>query len=195
MERKSLQFRVYSFQFVSFNCKLETGNWKLACACLLPIALCLLSIAGCKVYSFTGASVAPGIKTVSVLNFVNQSENGNTVISQNLTDRIKDKFISETNLTMVNQGGDIEFSGIITGYSVKGQAPTADQTTALNRLTITVKVDYVNRVNEKENWSQTFSRYNDYESTKNLAEVEQQLLTDINSQLAEDIFNRAFVNW
>ncbi|HXH18629.1 MAG TPA: LptE family protein [Chitinophagales bacterium] len=152
-------------------------------------------MSGCKVYSFTGASISPGIKTVNVQNFINQSENGNTAVGQNLTDQLKNKFVSETNLTIVNSGGDLEFRGTITGYSVKGQAPTAGQTTAINRLTITVKVEYINHISESGNWTQTFSRYSDYESNKTLAEVEQQLYNDINAQLAEDIFNRAFVNW
>ena len=164
----------------------------IAVICCLSVVCCLSS---CKVYSFTGASVSPDIKTVSVQNFSNQSENGNSAISQNLTDQLKDKFISETNLKIVGTGGDIEFKGTITGYSIRGQAPTAEQSTAINRLTITVKVDYFNMNNEKENWSQTFSRYSDYVSTKTLAEVEQQLYSEINSQLAEDIFNKAFVNW
>lgn len=176
----------------------KTSNLKLQIPALF-LWCGLWSLAGelssCKVYSFTGASVSPDIKTVTVINFSNQSENGNTAISQNLTDQLKNKFISETNLTIVGSGGDLEFSGTITGYSIQGQAPTAQQTTALNRLTITVKVDCANRRNEKEGWSQTFSRYSDYESIRNLADIEQQLYTEINAQLAEDIFNKAFVNW
>lgn len=179
----SLRFTVYGLRLGS------------RLAGLIPFILFQLFMLGCKVYSFTGASISPDIKTVSVQNFINQSEDGNTAISQNLTDKLKDKFISETNLKMTGSGGDIEFKGIITGYSIRGQAPTADQTTALNRLTITVKVECSNRNNEKENWAQTFSRYGDYESTKTRAEVEEQLYNDINAQLAEDIFNKAFVNW
>lgn len=174
-----------------FNFKLPALNILLLfCLTCIPVFF-----QSCKVYSFTGASVSPDIQTVNVQNFGNQSENGNTAISQNLTDQLKDKFISETNLKIVSTGGDIEFKGIITGYSIRGQAPTADQSTAINRLTITVKVDYLNRNDEKANWSQKFSRFSDYESTKTLAEVEQQLYTDINAQIAEDIFNKAFVNW
>lgn len=173
--------------------QLSVIRFSLAAFCSLSVVCSLMS--SCKVYSFTGASVSPDIKTVTIQNFGNQSENGNTAIGQNLTDQLKNRFISETNLKIAGSGGDIEFSGTITGYSIRGQAPTAEQTTDINRLTITVKVAYINRNNEKENWSQTFSRFSDYESTKNLAEVEQQLYTDINSQIAEDIFNKAFVNW
>lgn len=166
-------------------------------AAALFFLLVILSVqfTSCKVYSFTGASISPDIKSVTVKNFINQSENGNTAVSQNLTDQLKDKFLSETNLKLTNSGGDVEFSGFITGYSIKGQAPTANQTTAINRLTITVKVEYLNHMDEKESWSHTFTRYSDYESTLNLADVERQLVADINKQIAEDVFNKAFVNW
>ncbi|MDZ4847349.1 MAG: LPS assembly lipoprotein LptE [Chitinophagales bacterium] len=161
---------------------------------MLSSVVCGL-LSSCKVYSFTGASISPDIKSVTIQNFTNQSENGNTAVNQNLTDLLKNKFLSETNLSLANSGGDLEFSGAVTGYAIRGQAPTANETTALNRLTIIVKADYLNNVNEKENWSQAFTRYADYESTQNLADVERQLVNEINTQIAEDIFNKAFVNW
>lgn len=176
------------------SCQFSVVRRHLVSLVLLWSVVCGL-MTSCKVYSFTGASIAPDIKTVTVNNFANQSENANMTVGQSLTDLLKNKFLNETNLNLANSGGDVEFSGVITNYSIRGQAPTADQTTALNRLTITVKVDYRNNINEKENWSQIFSRYFDYESTQNLADVEAQLINDINTQLAEDIFNKAFVNW
>lgn len=195
-------FAVYGLQFTVIrmlseflgNKKQKTVNSKLIMLILLSSVVCCL-MPSCKVYSFTGASITPDIKSVTVRNFANQSENANMTVGQNLTDLLKNKFLTETNLNLANSGGDVEFSGVITNYSIRGQAPTADQTTALNRLTITVKVDYVNNMNEKENWSQTFTRYADYESTENLATVEADLMNTINTQLAEDIFNKAFVNW
>lgn len=156
---------------------------------------CSFLVSSCGVYSFTGASISPDIKTVTVQNFGNQSQNTNARISQNLTDQLKDKFLSETNLNLVDRNGDIEFKGAITKYDIRGQAPTANQTTAINRLTIAVKVEYTNRHNEKENWTQTFSWYDDYENTQSLESVEEELYQNINAQLAEDIFNKAFVNW
>lgn len=163
----------------------------------VAILACMLfvSLSGCGVYSFTGASISPEIQTVKVSYFTNQSQNGSTEVSQGLTDLLKDKFISETNLNLVDTRGDIEFKGAITGYHIRGQAPTASQTTAINRLTITARVEYINRKNEKENWVQSFSRYDDYESTTSLVDIESELITTINAQLAEDIFNKAFVNW
>ena len=162
----------------------------LVIACLVSI-----SLSACGVYSFTGASISPDISTITILLFTNQSPYGSTEVSQDLTDQLKDKFISETNLSLVDSRGDIEFKGTITGYEIRGQAPTANQTTAVNRLTITARVEYINRKNAKENWAQNFTRYTDYEGATSLESVESQLIRAVNTQLAEDIFNKAFVNW
>lgn len=185
----SLQSTVYSLRLFIHRSPI-TGYRLLF---LLSVVCGLLSMNGCKVYSFTGASITA--KTVTVNPFGNQSENGNTAINQTLTDLLKNKFLTETNLNLVNSGGEVEFSGVITSYTIKGQAPTADQTTAINRLTISAKVEYFNRLDEKQSWTQTFTRFSDYESDQNLADVETQLMTDINTLIAEDIFNKAFVNW
>ena len=150
---------------------------------------------GCGVYSFTGASISPDIKTVSIAEFPNQTAIGSAGISQKFTERLKDKFVSETNLDLVNQDADIEFSGFISGYDITSKAPTGQQTTALNRLNITVKIDFVNNKNLDDGWSQSFSRFADYESDQNLSSIEDELIEEINEQLVEDIFNKALVNW
>ena len=72
---------------------------------------------------------------------------------------------------------------------------TGTETTALNRLTITIKVDFLSRKDELQNWSQTFSRYEDYESTKTLSQVEGDLLPKLSEQLADDIYQKLTQNW
>ena len=91
--------------------------------------------------------------------------------------------------------GDLNIEGEITGYATKPIAITGDQTAALNRLTITVKVKFTNKFDETQNFETSFSRYEDYESTKNLSDIEDVLIEQINSYLIEDIFNKAVVNW
>ena len=41
----------------------------------------------------------------------------------------------------------------------------------------------------------SFSRYEDYDASQNLSDVENELIELILEDLVEDIFNRAFVNW
>jgi hypothetical protein len=68
-------------------------------------------------------------------------------------------------------------------------APIADQT----RLTITVNVKYVYDADKKLSFEQQFSKYKDFKGA--ISAVEQSLIADINKQLTEDIFNKAFANW
>jgi len=150
----------------------------------------------CKIYSFTGASVSPDLKTITVENFVNKSQNGNTSITQDLTDKLRNRFVAETPLKITTVNPDLEMKGTLVNYAVSSQAATGGVgLAALNRLTLTVRVEFTNNKNEVENWEQSFSRFADYPSTSNLLQVERELIEDINRQISDDIFNRAFVNW
>ncbi len=152
-------------------------------------------LSGCGIYSFTGASIPPEAKTVSIKYFPNNASLVEPTLSQIFTDALKDKFVSQTTLILVQKNGDLRLEGEITGYSTKPIAITGDQTAALNRLTITIKVKYVNTFDETKNFESPFNRYEDYPSSKNLSDVQETLITQINEMLIEDIFNKAVVNW
>lgn len=168
---------------------------------ILSTLFAILSIVllhGCKVgYSFSGASIAPDVKTVSIKTFQNVAPLAQPTLSQTFTESLKDIFITQTNLSLVEKGGDLQFEGKITGYNVAPVAIQGNQvsTASLNRLTITVQVKFVNTKDEKQNFEQNFSRFADFDASRNLASVENELTKDINSQLSQDIFNRAVTNW
>ena len=150
----------------------------------------------CKVsYSFKGTTIDPRIKTFSVQNFNNRAPLVQARLSQNLTDALKDKIQSQTSLNLVNGFADVEFSGDITNYETRPTAITGQETAALNRFTISLKVKYTNTVNPELSFETSFSKYEDYESSKNLASVEEELMKLIVDNMVEDIFNRAFINW
>ena len=92
--------------------------------------------------------------------------------------------------------GDLEFTGSITGYDVKAASVTANEQVAQNRLTVTVKVDFVNRKFPEENQEgKSFSAYQDFDATQSIDAVEATLCEDIVEQLCEDIFNGTVANW
>ena len=167
------------------------------------IFLIVLLISGttsaCKVtYSFSGASISPEVKTVTVNFFPNRVQRGSTVnpaMGQIFTEALKDKIISQTSLQMVESGGDVEFSGEITGYRVTPVAITGNETAGLNRFTITIHVKYTNNIDSKQDFDASFSRYEDYPSTQDFSAVESDLIKKNVENLTEDIFNKAFVNW
>jgi hypothetical protein len=147
-------------------------------------------------YSFSGASIPPEAKTVSIIYFVNNASLAPPTLSQTFTEALRDKISTQTRLALVKNGGDLNFEGSITGYATQ---PIAIQSgidqAAMNRLTITVNVKYTCSFDEKKNFEQSFSRFADYPSNLSLSSQEDQLISTINTQLVQDIFNKALNNW
>lgn len=156
----------------------------------------LLFSHSCKIkYSLSGATIPPEAKTISVAFFANNTTLGGPSISQIFTEKLRDVVSSQTSLALMKQNGDLQFEGSITDYNV---APVSIQSTdqaALNRLTVTVNVKYNNKFDATKNFDQSFTRFADFAANKTLSSVESELLTEINRQLTEDIFNKAFNNW
>ena len=150
---------------------------------------------GCGVYSFSGASIPAEAKTVSVAYFPNHAQLVNPLLSNNLTNALRDAMTNQTTLDVVETGGDLAFEGEITDYRTMPVAITSGQTAAMNRLTITVNVRFSNSIDETKDFESSFSRYEDYPSDQDLSSVQESLTSAIVEQLVEDIFNKALVNW
>jgi len=162
---------------------------------LILFLLIITGYTSCGIYSFTGASIPPEAKTFSVDYFKNNAPNFNPNLSQQFTELLQTKLSSQTRLNLTDGKGDLQFKGQIVDYSVSPVALLADETVAQNRLTIKVKVDFINEFEEKQNFSQTFSRYQDYPAQKLLTEVEPDIVPVILELLTDDIFQKAVVNW
>ena len=166
-------------------------NW--AKIAVLTMALTFVC-QGCGIYSFSGASIPAEAKTISVDYFPNHAQLVNPLLSDNLTNALRDAMTNQTTLDVVETGGDLAFEGEITDYKTMPVAITG-QTAAMNRLTITVKVRFSNRIDDTKDFEQSFSRYEDYPSDQDLNSVQESLTATIVEQLVEDIFNKALVNW
>ena len=161
----------------------------------LFLALALL-LGGCSVkYSVTGASISPEVKTVSVASFPNVASLVNPTLAASFTEALKEKFVTQTSLSLQNFGGDLDFAGEITTYDVAPVAIQGNETAALNRLTIAVHVKFVNLRDEKANFDRSFSAYEDYSANRPFSDVEGELVATIQEKLVEDIFNAAVANW
>lgn len=114
-------------------------------AAAISLALTALIVHSCGIYSFTGTSIQPEVKTVTINYFEYKALKVNPSLSNQMTEAMQDKFLKLTKLEQVEMEGDIEIIGAITGYDVKATAVTANESVAQNRLTVTVKVSFVNR--------------------------------------------------
>ncbi len=150
----------------------------------------------CGIYSFTGTSIQPDVKTVTVNYFEYLAPKVNPSLSNMLTEAMQDKFLKLTKLEQVDIDGDLELIGAVTGYDVRAASVTANEQVAQNRLTVTVKVDFINRKYPEESLEgKSFSAYQDFDATQSIDAVEGTLCEDIVEQLVEDIFNGTVANW
>lgn len=149
----------------------------------------------CGVYSFTGASIPPQAETISVSYFPNDAPLIQPTLSQRFTEGLQDMFLRQTNLRMVEGIGHLHFEGSIIGYRTEPIAITGDDRAAMNRLTITVRVSFINEFEPDNDFNRNFSRFYDYDSNLSLSQVENDAIDLIIQELTEDIFNQAVVNW
>lgn len=156
-------------------------------------------------FTFSGINLDPKIQTMQIDLFYADVPAGPANLSLQFTESLREYFMRNTRLRLVNNNGDLRFSGTITGYEVTPVAPSAgtvqsggvdfQQLGALQRLTIKVKVNYENIVDESLNFEQEFSFFEDFPQDQTLSQVEQDLIRRIFDQIILDIFNKSVATW
>jgi hypothetical protein len=163
---------------------------------VLFIGLLMVPNTGCKVqYSFTGASISPDVKTVSIDYFQNYSTLVNPILSSFFTEALKDRFITQTSLNLVKEYGDLQFSGQITSYTISPIAIQSNEVAAKNRLSITIKVKFENTKDNKYNFDKTFTQFDDFDSSQEFSTVESALVKTIVDKIVDEVFNNSVANW
>lgn len=159
-------------------------------------AVTALIVHSCGIYSFTGTSIQPDVKTVTINYFEYQALKVNPSLSNDLTTALQDKFLKLTKLEQVDMDGDLEITGAVTGYDVKATSITANEQAAQNRLTVSVKINFTNRKYPEDDFEgKSFSAYADFDAMQSLDAVEASLCEEIIEQLCDDMFNATVANW
>ena len=161
----------------------------------LLIAAVALAAVSCGIYSFTGTNIQADVKTICIPLVEYKALRVNPSLANSLTEALQDKFRKLTSLEQVDVDGDLELVCEVTGYDVKATAITAGEVAAQNRLTVTVKIEFTNRKYPEDDVSQSFSAYEDYDSSNSLDAVEAGLCETIIEKLVEDIFNATVAQW
>lgn len=164
------------------------------CLCSLIAAVCLTA---CKIsYKLNGASIDYQVtKTISIDYIPIKAALVYAPLAVNFNDKLQSKYVDQTQLQLVPNDGDLQLSGAITGYSLTPQAVKADAYAAQTRLTIKVKIKYVNKHNKTEDFDKEFSAYRDFDATQLLTDVQDGLCDEMVDELVEDIFNATVANW
>lgn len=161
----------------------------------LVLAAALAAVAACGIYSFSGTSIQPDVKTICIEPVVNKATKINPSLANQITEELNDKFRKLTKLEQVTEEGDLNLLVTIESYDVRAAAVTANEVAALNRLTVTCKVKFTNVLHSEDNLEQSFASYEDYDSNNPLDMVEGQLCETIVKKLVDDIFNATVAQW
>jgi hypothetical protein len=175
--------------------KYQTGIRGRKTATWLLVIFFPVLMSGCRIYSFTGTSLSPDIKTFTVVNFTMGTAGGPTNLPQKLTEQLKEYFQKNTSLTQLPNGGDLILEGSITGYEVTAAAPTANDQAGLNRLNMTVQVRFTNGQDETKNFDQSFSYYADFPQDQTLNQNEARLLPTLLDNIVQQVFNKSAADW
>jgi len=160
------------------------------------ILLCF-AVSSCHVnYSLSGASIPDYAKTFSVQYFKNQAQLAGPTVAQGFTDALRNYIASHSRLSLT-ESGDLDFQGDVSGYSIapvtaSSAAPAQSATT---RLSITIDVTYTDKKDPKKCFTTSFTRYADFPSSQNISAVQNDLITQIDNQLTQDVYDKAFNNW
>ena len=167
---------------------------------ILIIVVSSLMLVSCGIYSFTGSSIPVGVETFQVNYFDNTAggKPGSTIepgLDRDFTIALQDLIVNQTSLNLVNEGGDIIYSGEIVEYSVTPMAATAEIKAAQNRLTMAVMVSYENVSNEDDNIEKRFSFYYDFPGNLQVYDIKDSALEEIFERITQDIFNETLAKW
>ena len=167
--------------------------------------ICLVAslgiLANCGIYSFTGASISPDVKTISIQTFYNNAPLGPSNMSVLFTESIKDYFQQNTSLELADNNGDLQIDGYITNYTITPVSATSSgqndgvDVSALSRITITVSATYVNLKDPTFDFDKSFSFFKDYDNEIDLSANEESFVEEIFDQIILDIFNASVANW
>lgn len=167
---------------------------------LIAIALPLLMLpllSGCSVnYTCNGAALDYNIyRTIYVAQFPIRAALVYPPLQQTFENELQDYITRNTRLRNVESGGDLQLEGEITGYNLSPQAVTEDAYASRTRLTISVRVKYIDNKQDGKNVDQTFSAYRDFDSSEMLTDVQDELCQQISKELVDLIFNATLGNW
>ena len=147
-------------------------------------------------YKFNGGNINyDKVKTISIADFPIKSDYVSAPLGTKFNEDLKDIFLRQTRLKLVNNNADLEIDGEITGYNQYNQAVSADGYSSETKLTITVNVRFVNNTNHEQDFEQQFSAFRVYDSRELLTAVQDGLIAEMTKEITDQIFNATVANW
>ncbi|MBW8361812.1 MAG: hypothetical protein K0M56_06435 [Kaistella sp.] len=153
-------------------------------------------------YSFTGSSLSPETKTIQISDFPNNAALVNPSLAQQFSTDIQNRFLQRTTLKGTKENPDILIEGEISDYTISPttisspvNSPGGNIQAAQNKLTITVKVHYENKIEPEKSFDRTYSDEAVFSSDLDINQIEVSQVKIVNERIINKIFNDIVANW
>ena len=171
-------------------------DWNRKLRIALCAALCGL-LSACSVsYKFNGASIDyTKVKTIQIAEFPIRASYVWGPMGPIFNNELKNQFADHTKLSQVKRNGDLKIEGEITKYEQRNKSVTAEGYSAQTELSMTVNVRFTNNKNHDQDFEQSFSAQQSYDTKLSLNSVQEELVTQMVKDIVEQIFNKAVADW
>ena len=147
-------------------------------------------------YKFNGASIDyTKTKTIQISDFPIRSNYVWGPMASIFNNQLKDQYANHTKLQQVKRNGDLKIDGEITRYEQRNKSVSAEGHSAQVELSMTVNVRFTNNVNHHEDFEKQFTSSQSYDSNLSLNAVQEELVTQMVKDIADQIFNATVANW
>ena len=169
---------------------------RMGLAVLVPAILIMAVASACTVsYSFTGTSINYDIiKSIQIDKIANRAPYGWAPMEAMFNNTLQDAYVNQTRLKLVKRGGDLHLAGEITAYEQYNKGISADGLSSQVQLKMTVNIRFTNE-KTGQNWERQFSATTQYDASRQLSAVQEELVTEMITDITDQIFNATAADW
>lgn len=161
-----------------------------AFAAVLIMASCTIS------YKLNASSIDYNIvKTITIEPFANRASYQWAPMASMFNNSLSEKYNSQTKLRQTKRDGDLQISGEITAYDQTNKSISSDGYSAMVQLKMTVKVTFKNNTRHDDDFEKSFTSSREYDSTQQLAAVQEELVQQMIDDIVDQIFNATVAKW
>lgn len=161
------------------------------------ILLCTLALTACSIsYKFSGTSIDyTKTKSISLDKFPIRANYVWSPMESMFYNSISDVYAQKTKLKVLKRDGDLQLAGEIVEYSQTNKSVGSDGFSTQVQLKMVVNVRFVNTKKHEEDFEQRFSATAEYDSSKQLSAVQEELVQEMIDDIVDQIFNATVANW
>lgn len=157
----------------------------------------LIVMNSCAVsYTFNGASIDyTKTKSISIVDFNNVAQLIHPPLAQEFSEKLRDKYTKQTRLKLLKSGGDLHLEGEIVGYDLTPMSIGQDSYSTETKLTVTINVRFTNNQKPEDDFEKKYIAFKSFDSNLMITEVQDELLTTIIEDIADNIYNDTVARW